>query len=125
KVVSIEDYVRANMPPVIREPGTSYMYDNFAYLLLGLIVQNVSGEPFEQYIDKHVFEPLGMFNSTYELSGRLMEQLATGYDAKNEPIEPYLFSPTIMPHGGMLSTGEDMGKFMMAFLNGGEGPNGP
>ena len=122
--VPMEDYVRERMPPVVRRPGSAFMYDNFAYLLLGLIVQNVSGQPYEQYMREHVFEPLGMTGSGFELKGDVLERLATGYDLANQPIQPYAFIPTIMPHGGMLSTAEDMGKFMLAFLNGGEAPGG-
>lgn len=117
--VSIEDYVRQHLPPVVREPGTAYMYDNFGYLLLGLIVQHVSGMPYEEYIQEHVFNPLGMNSSGYLLQGELLERLVTGYDAAFQPLEPYVYTPTIMPHGGMLSTAEDMGKFMLAYLNGG------
>jgi len=117
--VSIEDYVRQHLPPVVREPGTAYMYDNFGYLLLGLIVQQVSGMPYEDYIQEHVFAPLGMSSSSYLLQGDLLERLITGYDATLQPIEPYVFSPTIMPHGGMVSTVQDMEKFMLAYLNGG------
>jgi len=123
-VVSMEDYIRERMPPVVRRPGSAYMDDNFAYLLLGLIVQNVSGQPYEQYMQERVFEPLGMTRSGFELKGELLERLPTGYDADNQPIPPYAFLPTISPHGGMLSTAEDMGKFMLAFLNGGEAPEG-
>lgn len=115
--VTIEEYVQKHMPPVVREPGTSYMYDNFAFLLLGLIVQNVSEQPFEQYMEAHVFQPLAMNNSSFEPEPRLLEQLATGYDAALQPMEPYMIDPTVMPHGGMLSTAEDMGKFIAAFLN--------
>ena len=122
--VAMEDFVRERMPPVVRRPGSAYMYDNFAYLLLGLIVQNVSGQPYEQYMREHVFEPLGMTDSGFELKGEFLERLATAYDAAGQPIPPYAFLPTIMPHGGMLSTAEDMGKFMQAFLSGGEAPGG-
>jgi len=123
--VPMEDYAKRHMPPVVREPGTAYMYDNFAYLLLGLIVQNVSGEPFEAYMDAHVFGPLGMDSSAFRLTRERLERLATGYTAPgSDPIEPYVFNPTIMPHGGMLSTAEDIGKFMIAFLNEGETPDG-
>jgi len=115
--VAIEEYVQKRMPPVVREPGTSYMYDNFAYLLLGLIVQNVSEEPFEQYMKTNVFQPLAMKDSSFEPETRLLERLATGYDAALQPMEPYAIDPTVMPHGGMLSTAEDMGKFIAAFLN--------
>lgn len=119
KYVSIEDYVKENMPPVVREPGSSYMYDNFASLVLGLVVQNASGMPFEEYMEQHVFEPLGMESSGYLQEGLLKDNLATGYDAAGNKVEPYAVTPTIMPHGGMLSTASDVTKFMTAFLNGG------
>ncbi|MFD0588628.1 serine hydrolase [Paenibacillus sp. GCM10027627] len=119
KVVDIDDYVRENMPPVVREPGASYMYDNFASMLVGLIVQNVSGQPFEQYMEQNVFKPLGMNNSDFLNHGKLKSQVAVGYTADHQPIEPYTVTPTVMPHGGMLSTAEDIGKYMIAFLNGG------
>lgn len=124
RYISIEDYVRENMPPVVREPGSVYMYDNFAYLLLGLIVQNVSGEPYETYMERHIFEPLGMENSGFLLEGKLLKNLATGYDAMNKPLEIYGYAPTVMPHGGMLSTAEDIGKFMIAMLDEGKAPEG-
>ncbi|MBW7457086.1 serine hydrolase [Paenibacillus sepulcri] len=124
RFVEIEDYVRGHMPPVVREPGTSYMYDNFAYLLLGLIVQEVSGEPYQTYMDDHIFGPLGMENSGFLLEGKLKENLAIGYDAAGKPLELYTVTPTVMPHGGMLSTAEDVGKFMTAFLNGGTSGSG-
>ncbi len=122
--VSIEDYVRANMPPVVREPGSSYMYDNFASLLQGYIVEQVSGEPFETYMDKHMFEPLGMHDSGFMLEGKLLDNLAVGYNSAGQPLDVYTLRPTVMPHGGMLTTAADMSKFMIAFLNGGEGENG-
>lgn len=119
KVVSIQDYVRANLPPVVRKPGSSYMYDNFASMLLGLVVEKASGVPFETYMDQNIFKPLGMNNSGFKLEGELKEQLAAGYDAAGQRVETYALTPTIMPQGGMLTTAEDIGKFMVAFLNGG------
>lgn len=119
KVVEIDDYVRKHMPPVIREPGSVYMYDNFASMLLGLIVQNVSGQPYEQYMDEHLFQPLGMENSDFLLTGKLKDQLTVEYSPAHTAMEPYAVTPTVMPQGGMLSTAEDIGKFMIAFLNGG------
>ncbi|WP_160031674.1 serine hydrolase [Paenibacillus sp. An7] len=119
KYISMEDYVQEHMPPVVREPGSSYMYDNFASLLLGLVVQNVSGEPFESYMQKHVFEPLGMQNSGFMLNDQFKKQLSIAYDAARNPIDLYALSPAPMPQGGMNSTAEDIGKFMIAFLNGG------
>jgi len=117
--VSIEDYVKSHMPPVVREPGTSYMYDNFASLLAGLVVEKVSGEPFEDYMQQHIFGPLGMDKSGFLLEGKLRTDLASGYDITGKLTDLYAVTPTVMPHGGMLSTAEDIGKFMNAFLDGG------
>ncbi|MFK0522451.1 serine hydrolase [Paenibacillus illinoisensis] len=119
KTVSMEDYAQQHMPPVVREPGSAYMYDNFSFLLLGMIVENVSGEPFETYMQEHIFKPLGMDNSSFVLNDKFKDQLATGYDAVHNPLDLYTLSPTPMPQGGMLSTAEDIGNFMIAFLNDG------
>lgn len=122
--VSMEDYARERMPALVREPGSAYMYDNYAYLLLGLIVQNAGGQPYEQYMDEHVFAPLGMEMSGFALGGALLENLATAYDPAGQPMAPYMYLPTIMPHGGMLATADDVAKFMVAFLNEGKTADG-
>ncbi|MCG7385162.1 beta-lactamase family protein [Paenibacillus sp. ACRRY] len=119
KTVSMEDYAQQHMPPVVREPGSAYMYDNFSFLLLGMIVENVSGEPFETYMQQHIFKPLGMDNSSFVLNDKFKNQLATAYDAVHNPLDLYTLSPSPMPQGGMLSTAEDIGNFMIAFLNDG------
>ncbi|MCW3793614.1 beta-lactamase family protein [Paenibacillus sp. LS1] len=119
KYIAMEDYAQQHMPPVVREPGSAYMYDNFSFLLLGMIVENVSGEPFESYMQQHIFKPLGMDNSSFMLDEKFQKQLATGYDATHNPLDLYTISPTPLPQGGMLSTAEDIGKFMIAFLNDG------
>ncbi|AIQ47460.1 penicillin-binding protein [Paenibacillus sp. FSL R7-0273] len=119
--MTIEDYVHQHMPSVVREPGTSYMYDNFASLLLGLVVEKVSGERFEDYMNKHIFNPLNMNKSGFMLEGPLKKDLATAYNAAGDPLDLYTVQPTVMPHGGMLSTANDIGMFMNAFLNGGTG----
>lgn len=117
KFVEMEEYIRAHFPPVVREPGTSYMYDNFAHLLLGYIVQNVSGQEYEDYMNDHIFAPLGMENSGFLIDEDVLGKMATGYDmTTGEAVDPYTYTPTIMPHGGMYATAEDIGKFMIAFL---------
>ncbi len=62
----MEEYVRRHMPKVAREPGSTYLYDNFASLLLGVIVQRVSGMPYDDDRSKHLFEPLGMNSSAFQ-----------------------------------------------------------
>ncbi|MBR2567075.1 MAG: serine hydrolase [Paenibacillus sp.] len=123
KYITMQDYAKEHMPPVVRKPGSAYMYDNFSFLLLGMIVENVSGEPFESYMQEHIFKPLGMKHSSFMLNEKFKKQLATGYDATNKPVDLYMIEPTPLPQGGMLSTAEDIGKFMIAFLNDGTKDN--
>jgi D-alanyl-D-alanine-carboxypeptidase/D-alanyl-D-alanine-endopeptidase len=124
KVVEIEDYVRGHMPSVVREPGSAYMYDNFASMLIGLIVQKVSGLPFNDYMEQNIFKPLKMDSSRFLLDKKLKENLVSEYDAANGKHELYAVTPTVMPQGGMFSTADDISKFMIAFLNGGSTESG-
>lgn len=111
-------------PPVVREPGTSYMYDNFASRLQGYIVEQVSGEPFGSYMQKHLLGPLGMTSSSFSLTKDLAGRLVTSYDAENNAIPVYDLSPREWPEGSMVSTASDMALFMKAFLNEGRAADG-
>lgn len=117
KEVKLEDYVREWMPTVIHKPGEVFKYDNMASMLQGYIVQHLSGMPFNEYMEKHIFRPLGMGDSHFLMTPELKERLAAGYDNDNKAFPMYTFIPNDMPHGGMLSTGSDMARFMIAYLN--------
>ncbi|MFC4104201.1 serine hydrolase [Paenibacillus xanthanilyticus] len=121
---TLEEQVKLVFPPVVREPGTSYMYDNFASSLQGYIVEKVSGEPFETYMQKHIFKPLGMTSSSFVQPKELEERLASAYDAEGKLLPLIYLSPREIPEGSMLSTASDMSKFMNAFLTGGKAPGG-
>lgn len=119
KHVTIREFVERHLPSVVRTPGEAYAYDNFAYILLGLIVENVSGLPFRSYMQERVFGPLEMTDSDYRLTPELFAQLAPGYDPSGTfAIPPYTMLPTDMPHGGFISTGSDMAKFLAALTAG-------
>jgi D-aminopeptidase len=61
-------------------PGSRYLYSNSNFMLLGRIVEQVSGEPFRAFLDRHIFRPLGM-NATrhVERTTEVVANLATGY----------------------------------------------
>ncbi|MEK8131815.1 serine hydrolase [Paenibacillus filicis] len=113
----LKDYIAANMPTVVRKPGESYNYDNFASMLQGYIVQQVSGVPYHQYMDEHLFKPLDMQHSSYLLTDDVRARLAKGYTPEGKPYPLYTTTPTELPQGGLFSTPEDMSKFMIAQLN--------
>jgi CubicO group peptidase (beta-lactamase class C family) len=76
--------------------GGAFSYSDGGYALLGAIVQRVSGEPFETYLQAHVFQPAGMQNTVFRLRPP-PSQLARGYTARGggpvSPNDPFL--PTV------------------------------
>ena len=117
--VSLESYLKRWTPTRIFAPGTTPAYSNWATTLAGYMVQRVSGEDFDSYLDHHIFGPLAMKNSTFRqpLPANLAGQMSGGYvagkDKGFEFVEP-------APAGSLSSTGTDMARFMMAHLNNGE-----
>lgn len=117
---ALGDYLKSYTPKRIYEPGTTPAYSNWATALAGYIVQRTSGEPFEAYIEKHIFVPLGMHNSTFRqpLPSALSGQMSTGYGKPGEANGFEIVGPG--PAGALASTGTDMARFMIANLQGGQ-----
>ena len=116
-----DELLKRWVPQRIFAPGTTPAYSNYGTSLAGYIVERVSGEPFDDYVETHIFEPLGMDDSSFRqpLPARLQPNMATGYDKKSGEVVPFeIVGPA--PAGSMSSTGEDMARFMMAHLNNGE-----
>jgi hypothetical protein len=112
--------LQSYIPPYLYEPGTTQGYSNWATALAGYIVQRVSGESFDDYVEKHIFAPLSMRHSTFRqpLPAALRGQMSKGYpnvdeDATGDEIV------NLPPAGSLASTGADMGRFMLAYLGGG------
>jgi CubicO group peptidase (beta-lactamase class C family) len=96
-------------------PGAQEQYSNIGTSLLGLIIENVSGEDFRDYCRIHLFEPLEMFQTSYRLS-EVDESLAvTPYDNQNRPI--WLYTNRHYPAGFLLTNIEDFSHFAIAILN--------
>ena len=122
QLVPLHQYLVDHMPPRIFSPGEVVAYSNYGATLAGYIVQRVSGEPFDTYIENHILKPLGMMHSTFAqpLPAALRGDLATGYiTATGETIVP--FEPVqSWPAGSLASSATDMAKFMMAQLQDGQ-----
>src|SRR5881409_3574079 len=61
----LEQYMKTHIPGRIFSPGTIPAYSNYGATLAGYIVERVSGQPFDNYIENHIFNPLGMKHSTF------------------------------------------------------------
>lgn len=116
-----DELLKRWIPQRIFAPGTTPAYSNYGTSLAGYIVERVSGEPFDDYVERHIFDPLGMDNSSFRqpLPDNLQPNMATGYDKMSGEVVPFeIVGPA--PAGSLSSTGEDMARFMMAHLNNGE-----
>jgi CubicO group peptidase (beta-lactamase class C family) len=120
--ISLRDFLIQNQPRRLFPPGAIPAYSNYGVGLASYIVQRVSGEPFEQYVEKHIFAPLGMTHSTfYQPPPKALATLPSdGYreNTTKPPVGFEIFNP--VGAGGLSSTASDMGRFGMALLNGGE-----
>ncbi len=114
---SLEDFVKQTRPVRIFPPGEVPSYCNYCLALAGYIVQRVSGETYDDYLDHHIFEPLGMQHSTFRqpLPEKFAADMSKGYQQGSGPAMYFeLVGPA--PAGSISATGADMARFMIAHL---------
>ncbi len=110
--------------PLEFEPGTKWAYCNAGIDTLGRIVEVVSGMPFEQFLEKRLFFPLGMFDTTFYPNDEQLQRLAALYENKEGKLNPtgfQLIGPTKnarhpIPAGGLFSTAHDLGHLYRLML---------
>ncbi|HLI63070.1 MAG TPA: serine hydrolase [Terriglobales bacterium] len=117
----LQQYLREHLPREIFPPGTTPAYSNYGATLAGYIVQRVSGMPFDDYIEKNIFAPLGMTHSSFRepLPDNLKPLMSQGYKLASQPPKDFEFVQA-WPAGSLSTTGEDMSHYMIAHLNDGE-----
>jgi len=114
----LDVYLKQWVPTRIFAPGTTPAYSNYATSIAGYIVARVSGLSFDEYVEQHIFAPLGMQHSTFRqpLPEHLREFMANGYarasDEKAKPFEIVVAAPA----GSQSASGADMARFMIAHL---------
>jgi CubicO group peptidase (beta-lactamase class C family) len=122
RTVSLRDYLIDNQPMRIFPPGQIPAYSNYGVGLASYIVQRTSGEPFEKYVQEHIFTPLGMTHSSFyqPVQKSLSDLPSQGYRGSTlkPPLGFEIFNP--VGAGGISSSAADMGRFGQALLNGGE-----
>ncbi len=102
------------------EPGTRYSYSNTGYILLGRVVEKVSGESFGAFLSQRLFQPLGLQHTVYELEAS-DARLALGYStfalSAPEPVAPEA-KGWAGAAGAIYSTPGDLAKWNLALLDG-------
>jgi CubicO group peptidase (beta-lactamase class C family) len=108
--------------PLNHAPGTTFEYANDGYSVAGLVIQQVTGMPYEQYMAQAVFTPLGMNRTTFDRAQAASWGWAQGYAKRRGVVAPapVVLSRGIGPAGMVVTTAADVGRYFLALLNGGE-----
>ncbi len=117
--------------PLITDPGTAYFYTNTGLDVAALIIERLSGQPFDRFLQDRLLTPLGMSDTTFFPTPGQLARLAKTYTTKDDktalvetPIR-YLTYPLnarsrqVAPGGGLFSTARDLARFCQMLLNGG------
>jgi CubicO group peptidase (beta-lactamase class C family) len=95
------------------EPGSEWRYSGGGYLILELLVEEVSGETFDAFIERTILQPLGMTRSGYRYLGDV-ENSAQSYDQEGRPATIYRYASKAAT--GFITSASDMSKFVLAQL---------
>lgn len=92
------------------KPGTRHLYNNSAYFLLGIIIEKLSGMTYAEFMQKRIFEPLGMKQSCYLSDEPIVPKRASGYDLTPDGLRNTAFLSMTQPYaaGSLGSTVNDM-----------------
>ncbi len=124
ELLPLNESLRAHVPIRVRSPGSYSSYSNYGTALAGLIVSNISGMIFEDYIESNIFQPLGMENCTFRepLPRRVAANMATGYKRASGVYEEdrFEFISNFGPAGALSCSATDMARFMVMHLQKGE-----
>jgi CubicO group peptidase (beta-lactamase class C family) len=119
----LERQVRSLSTAQLTEPvGVAFQYSNANWWPLGLIIQTVSGQPYNVYIQQHILAPLEMRQSFTSVADAQKQGLAMGYRywfGRYLPADPQDAGhyPGMLPQGGVISSAEDMAHYLIAYLN--------
>lgn len=131
KVLSTRDYLQRHRPSRVREPGQHAVYSNYSVALLGALLAHVEGVDFDTLVERELFTPMGMLNTTFReplatgdsrsSGSRFMGQWSDGFERSRGRFKPQAFEHIAHagPAGGASSTAQDMGRYMRMLLNGG------
>src|SRR5690606_36544910 len=123
RIMPLREAMERYQPDRVNPPGKQTAYSNYATALAGLIIENVSGLPFADYVRQHIFDPLGMERSTFAepLPEPLAAHMAKSYavEAGRFVEKPFEIISNFAPAGAQSASATDMLRFAEAILNGG------
>lgn len=97
---------------LVREPGSAFSYSNTGYNLLELLIEEVTGQAFGDYMRREILHPLGMNRSTFIWDEGFDPAVPVGYDLRGKPVPVYVYPEKAS--GGLFATAEDIAAFTIA-----------
>lgn len=104
---------------LIHAPDTKWSYSGGGYSVVQLLIEDVSGMAFEDYMQQNVFEPLNMKDSTFNITEKVVNKSATPYDDTGEVTGMLYFNEKAA--AGLQTTAIDLARFNMAILRNSDG----
>ncbi|HXW13327.1 MAG TPA: serine hydrolase [Terriglobia bacterium] len=106
--------------PLDFPPGEKMSYSNSGYVLLGYLIEKISGESYEKFVQENIFTPLGMKDSGYDSNSAIIPHRAAGYSpGPNGPINAGYINMTVpLSAGGLYSTTEDLLRWEQGLFGG-------
>lgn len=104
--------------PLEFEPGTKFSYSNSGYVLLGYLIEKITGKSYEENLQENIFKPLDMKNSGYDHSEEVLDRRANGYEKKGGKFVNAGYIDMSVPYaaGAIYSTVEDLFLWDQALL---------
>ena len=100
------------------EPGTKWKYSNSGYIVLGYIIEKVSGVTYQRFLDENIFKPLGMKDSGYDSNTQIIKCRASGYESRGGTFQnaPYIDMSETYSAGSIYSTTHDLLRWERALF---------
>jgi CubicO group peptidase (beta-lactamase class C family) len=99
--------------PLDFQPGEKWKYDNSGYIFLGILIEKLSGEKYSDYLQKHIFGPLDMHDSGYDVTAEILKHRAEGYRSATDGFRNADYLDMSLPYaaGSLYSTANDLYKW--------------
>jgi CubicO group peptidase (beta-lactamase class C family) len=112
----------------VADPGTWYSYSNIGYAVLGAALGHAAGEPYTEYVPRHIFAPLGMLHTSLDENDAMLPHLSIGYDVTGTKADSTVSQRELktgrgykVPNGAIFTTVGDLAHFASFLM--GDGPD--
>jgi len=123
EILPLSDYLAQHLTDRVRPPGEVRSYNDFEIALAGLLVEDVSGMPYDQYAQEHIFEPLGMDSTSIYLPKADERSVALGYRSDGQPYPLNYYYLNDAAGAGFNTTASDLARYMIMHLENGKYDN--